>query len=110
MKLDLSGVNLLAELEGLELQVYKCSAGVWLGLGNTFTRTAARLKEVDTVTKEQTYYLFYLIAAKFEKAINENVKVKNKSKSILTPFYFALLIIYRIAGFNNSTLLESIKC
>jgi GH24 family phage-related lysozyme (muramidase) len=34
MKLDLNGVNLLAELEGLELQAYKCSAGVWtIGLG-----------------------------------------------------------------------------
>jgi hypothetical protein len=43
MKLDLNGVNLLAELEGLEL-AYKCSAGLDYRIGNTFLRTAARLK------------------------------------------------------------------
>jgi GH24 family phage-related lysozyme (muramidase) len=36
MKLDLNGVNLLAELEGLE--AYKCSAGVWTGLEILFLR------------------------------------------------------------------------
>jgi hypothetical protein len=55
---------------------------VWtIGLGILFWRTAARLKRWYGY-KEQAYSLFfYLIAAKFEKAINENVKVK-KSKSI----------------------------
>jgi hypothetical protein len=46
-------------------------------LGNTFYENGSKVKRGDTVTKEQAHSsLFYLIAAKFEKAINENVKVK----------------------------------
>ena len=33
-KLDIEGVKLLEELEGLKLKAYKCSAGVWtIGIG-----------------------------------------------------------------------------
>jgi hypothetical protein len=44
MKLDLNGVNLLAELEGLEFRLINV-VRVWtIGLGILFWRTAARLK------------------------------------------------------------------
>jgi lysozyme len=105
MKLDVNGVNLLAELEGLELQAYKCSAGVWtIGLGNTFYENGSKVKRGDTITKEQAYSLFYLIAAKFEKAINDNVKAKinqNQFNSL-----FCLIYNIGISGFKNSTLLR----
>ena len=104
-KLDLNGVNLLAHLEGLELQAYKCSAGVWtIGLGSTFYENGSKVKRGDVITKDQAYSLFYLIAAKFERAIADNVKV-----SINQNQYNALFCwIYNvgITAFKNSTLLR----
>jgi lysozyme len=108
MKLDLNGVNLLAKLEGLELQAYKCSAGVWtIGLGNTFYADGSKVKKGDIITKDKAYSLFYLIAAKFEKAINENVKViinQNQFNAL-----FCLIYNIGITGFKNSTLLKFVN-
>jgi lysozyme len=105
MKLDLKGVNLLAELEGLELQAYKCSAGVWtIGLGSTFYEDGSKVKKGDVITKEQAYSLFYLIAARFTKAINENVKVKISQNQFNALFCWVYNI--GITAFKNSTLLK----
>jgi lysozyme len=105
MKIDLKGVNLLAELEGLELQSYKCSANVWtIGLGSTFYEDGSKVKRGDLITKEQAYSLFYIIAAKFEKTINQNVKVKLNQNQFNALFCW----IYNIGqtAFINSTLLR----
>ena len=108
MKLDITGVNLLAKLEGLELKAYKCSANVWtIGLGNTFYEDGSKVKEGDKITKEQAYHLFYLIAAKFEKAINQNVKkeiTQNQFNSL-----FCLIYNIGISGFKSSTLLKLVN-
>tara|TARA_R110000823_G_scaffold311129_1_gene436409 strand:- start:1003 stop:1452 length:450 start_codon:yes stop_codon:yes gene_type:complete len=105
MKLDINGVNLLAELEGLELQAYKCSAGVWtIGLGNTFYENGGKVKRGDNITKEQAYSLFYLIAAKFEKAINDNVKAEINQKQFNSLFCWVYNI--GISAFKKSTLLR----
>jgi lysozyme len=105
MKLDLKGVIFLEELEGLELKAYKCSAGVWtIGLGNTFYEDGSKVKEGDKITKEQAYNLFYLIAAKFEKSINQNVKVVISQNQFNSLFCFVYNI--GITGFKNSTLLR----
>jgi lysozyme len=105
MKLDLKGVIFLEQLEGLELKAYKCSAGVWtIGLGNTFYEDGSKVNEGDKITKEQAYDLFYLIAAKFEKAINQNVKVVINQNQFNSLFCFVYNI--GITGFKNSTLLR----
>jgi lysozyme len=105
MKLDLKGVIFLEELEGLELKAYKCSAEVWtIGLGNTFYEDGSKVKEGDKITKEQAYNLFYLIAAKFEKSINQNVKVVISQNQFNSLFCFVYNI--GITGFKNSTLLR----
>jgi GH24 family phage-related lysozyme (muramidase) len=77
MKLDLNGVNLLAELEGLELQVYKCSAGdLTIDWGNTFMN-GSKVKRRGYGCQARTSLLFILSnLLNFEKTINENVKVK----------------------------------
>ena len=107
-KLDLNGVNLLSQLEGLELQSYKCTAGVWtIGLGNTFYEDGRKVKKNEVITKEQAYSLFYLIADKFEKAINENVKVvinQNQFNAL-----FCLIYNIGITAFKNSTLLKFVN-
>ena len=108
MKLDIKGVNLLAQLEGLELKAYKCSANVWtIGLGNTFYEDGSKVKEGDKITKEQAYHLFYLIATKFEKAINLNVKKEISQNQFNSLFCFVYNI--GITAFRNSTLLRLVN-
>lgn len=108
MKLDTNGVNFLAELEGLKLNAYKCSAGVWtIGIGNTFYENGSKVKEGDVISKEQAYHLFYMVATKFEKVINENLKVKINQNQFNSLFCF----VYNIGqtGFKNSTLLRLVN-
>ena len=108
MKLNNDGIKFLAELEGLKFKAYKCSAGVWtIGLGNTFYADGSRVEEGDTITKEEAYKLFYLIAPKFEKAINDNVKKPINQNQFNSLFCFVYNI--GIGGFINSTLLKYIN-
>jgi len=105
MKIDIDGVNFLADLEGLELQAYKCSAGVWtIGLGSTFYANGSKVKRGDEITKEQAYQLFHLVAIRFEKVINDNVKKPINQNQFNALFCFAYNI--GITGFINSTLLR----
>jgi lysozyme len=105
MKLDNKGIKILEELEGLELKSYKCSADVWtIGLGNTFYEDGSKVKEGQSISKERAYLLFNLISKKFEKAINENVKVNISQNQFNALFCFVYNI--GITGFKNSTLLR----
>jgi len=105
MKLDINGINLLVELEGLKLNSYKCSANVWtIGLGNTFYEDGSKVKQGDKISKERAYLLFNLISKQFEKAINENVKISISQNQFNALFCFCYNI--GITGFKNSTLLR----
>jgi lysozyme len=105
MKLDSKGIKILEELEGLELKSYKCSADVWtIGLGNTFYEDGSKVKEGQVISKERAYLLFNLISKRFEKAINENVKVEISQNQFNALFCFVYNI--GITGFKNSTLLR----
>lgn len=107
-KLNVDGINLIAELEGLELKAYQCSAKKWtIGLGNTFYADGSKVKEGDKITKEQAYYLFHLIATKFEKAINDNVKKPITQNQFNSLFCFCYNV--GITAFKNSTLLRLIN-
>ena len=105
MKLDRNGFELLEELEGLELNAYKCTAGIWtIGLGNTFYEDGSKVKQGDKISKERAYLLFNLISKQFEKAINENVKISISQNQFNALFCFCYNI--GITGFKNSTLLR----
>ena len=108
MKINFEGIKLLSELEGLRLEAYKCPAGVWtIGFGNTFYEDGDKVKEGDKITQEEAYHLFYLIATKFEKTINDNLKVEiNQNK-----FNALFCLCYNIGqiAFINSTLLRLVN-
>ena len=107
-KLDINGVKFLEGLEGLKLNSYKCSAGVWtIGIGNTFYEDGTKVKEGDSITKIQAYFLFNLISKKFVDAINDNVKVKINQNQFNALFCFVYNI--GITGFKNSTLLKFVN-
>ena len=108
MKLDINGINLLASLEGLKLNAYKCLAGIWtIGLGNTFYADGSKVKEGDKVTKDEAYYLFHLIATKFEKTINDNIKKPITQNQFNSLFCFCYNV--GTTAFENSTLLRLIN-
>ena len=108
MKIDANGIKLLASLEGLKLKAYQCDAKIWtIGFGNTFYEDGDKVKEGDKITNEEAYHLFYLIATKFEKTINDNLKVKINQNQFNALF----CLCYNIGqvGFKNSTLLRLVN-
>ena len=53
------GLKLLVEFEGLKLDAYQCSAGVWtIGIGSTKYANGQPVKKGDKITKEEAYKLF----------------------------------------------------
>lgn len=108
-KISQSGVTLLAELEGLRLKPYLCPAGVpTLGLGNTFYEDGTKVTMQDKpITKEEAYHLFFLIATKFEKTINDNVPSDLNQNQFDALFCFC----YNVGqgAFKKSTLLRRVK-
>lgn len=108
MKIDSEGIKLLAKLEGLELKAYKCPADKWtIGFGNTFYEDGDKVKEGDTITKEEAYHLFYLIATKFENTINTIIVPKLNQNQFNALF----CLCYNIGqtNFKNSTLVKLIN-
>ena len=108
-KISQKGVELLAEVEGLRLKPYLCPAGVpTIGLGNTFYENGSKVTMQDKpITKDEAYHLFYLIATKFEKTLNDNVPSDLNQNQFDALFIFA----YNVGqtAFKNSTLLRKIK-
>ena len=108
MKLDKNGFNLLSTLEGLRLKSYKCSAGKWtIGLGNTFYEDGSKVKEGQKISNERAMELFNFISKKYEKTVNDNVKVVISQNQFNALFCFAYNV--GITGFKNSTLLRMIN-
>ena len=53
------GLKLLVEFEGLKLDAYQCTAGVWtIGIGSTKYANGQPVKKGDKITKEEAYKLF----------------------------------------------------
>lgn len=108
-KLSQKGVELLAELEGLRLKPYLCTSGVpTIGLGNTFYENGTKVTMQDEpITKDEAYHLFFLIATKFEKTLNDNLPSDLTQNQFDACFCFA----YNVGqtAFKNSTLLRRIK-
>jgi len=107
-KISQKGVELLAELEGLRLKPYLCPAGVpTIGLGNTFYENGTKVTMQDkAITKDEAYHLFYLIAAKFEKTLNDVLPSDLNQNQFDALFCFC----YNVGqnAFKKSTLLRRI--
>lgn len=108
-KLSESGVKLLAELEGLVLHPYLDTRGIpTIGLGNTFYEDGTKVTMHDKpITAEEAYHLFFLIASKFEKTLNDNVPSDLNQNQFDALFCFC----YNVGqnAFVKSTLLRRVK-
>ena len=108
MKLDKKGFELISILESIKLKSYKCSAGKWtIGLGNTFYEDGSKVKEGQKISNERAMELFNFISKKYEKTVNDNVKVVISQNQFNALFCFAYNV--GITGFKNSTLLRMIN-
>ena len=108
MTIDRNGFDLLVKLEGLKTKAYKDSKGVWtIGIGSTYYANGNKVKEGDTLTKEQCFELFELTKYKYEKPINYGVKIPINQNQFNALFCFC----YNVGqtGFANSTLLRVIN-
>ena len=79
MKTSKEGKDLIKLFEGLRLKAYKCSAGVWtIGYGNTFYENGNKVQPNDLISKERAEELFNLLIPKYERIVNNKLKVDVK--------------------------------
>jgi lysozyme len=108
MTIDKKGIDLLTQLEGLKTTAYKCTAGVWtIGIGSTYFENGEKVSEGDSISKEEAYHLFQLTASRYEKPINDTIKVPINQNQFNALFCFC----YNVgqSGFKNSTLSRKIN-
>lgn len=108
MKINKEGVDLLVQVEGLKTKAYKDTKGIWtIGIGSTYYENGEKVKEGDSLTKEECYHLFELTKSKYEKPINDSIKVPLTQNQFNALFLFCYNI--GATGFKNSTVVRLIN-
>ena len=104
MRISETGLDLIRHFEGERLQTYKCSAGVdTIGVGHT----GPDVKPGMTITHEQSEELLRKDLAKFERAVEELVKVDLAQDE----FDSLVALVFNIGpgNFKTSTLLRKLN-
>ena len=102
-KISEKGLNLLKEFEGLRLEAYQCSAGIWtIGYGHTY-----KVKRGDIITKEKAELLLRNDLGFTENKIEELVKVPINQNQFDALVSLAFNI--GVGAFNTSTLLRKLN-
>lgn len=109
MKIDKTGLDLIAEFEGLRLKPYLCSAGVpTIGYGSTFYENGSKVKLTDwPITKLRAEQLLKNTADKFAEkvAVLITKPVTQNQFNALVSFAFNV----GIGALRNSTLLKKVN-
>ena len=108
MSTSQNGINLISSFEGCELKAYLCPAKVWtIGFGTTVYPSGVKVKKGDTCTLDQAKQFKAHDLKRFEKTVNDLVKVS------LTQNQFDALVslTYNIGtgAFEKSTLLKKLN-
>jgi lysozyme len=103
MKISPKGIHLIKHFEGFKAKAYICPAGVLtIGYGTT-----SGVKKGMVVTESQAEQMLIADCTKFEKVVNDSVKVK------LTQDQFDALVafVYNVGpgNFKTSTLLKKLN-
>ena len=104
MKISKKGLDLIKTFEGLELKAYKDSVGVLtIGWGST----GSHVKPGMSITKEQAEELLKQDVSRFEKGVNDLVKVPliQNQFDALVSFSFNL----GLGNLKSSTLLRKLN-
>ncbi len=102
MKLSINGLNAIKRFEGLRLNAYQCSAGVWtIGYGHT-----KGVKAGDSITEAQAEKYLLEDVKEAEDEVNwQGLKINQNQFDALVSFVFNL----GAGNFRKSTLLKKIK-
>jgi lysozyme len=74
LKLSPTGIKLIQYYEGVKLQAYRDSAGIYtIGYGNTFYEDGTKVKMGDKISKQRANELFALIVPKFEEFVRNRI-------------------------------------
>lgn len=108
MKLDKNGYDLIKGFEGLKLDAYLDSVGVWtIGYGSTQYENFAKVKKGDKVSMQRAEEIFKYFADRFAKQVNDLIKkplTQNQFNAIVSLAYNI-----GIGAFSNSTALKKIN-
>lgn len=108
MKLDTSGYKLIQKFEGLKLNAYQDSVGIWtIGYGNITYENGTKVKKGDKVTQQRAEELFKYFADRFAANIAPKVSVpltQNQFNAIVSLAYNVGL-----GNFSSSTLLKKLN-
>ena len=92
MKTSEKGIDMIIAFEGMELNAYKCPAGVWtIGVGHTGEVYGEPIHEGMTITKSQAEWLLEKDLAKFEKYLARQpfaARLLQKEFDALVSFIF----------------------
>ncbi len=108
MRLSDAGIALLREFEGLRLQAYRDSAGVWtIGYGSTFYADGDKVRPGDEITAERAESLLRETLRTYESAIDRLVTVPLSQ----SQFDALTALVYNIGvgAFEKSTLLKRLN-
>lgn len=109
MRISEAGVDLIKAFEGLKLEAYQDSVGVWtIGYGHTGPVNGEKIKAGLTITKQDAEELIYNDIAQFEDGVN-----KLTCELDITQGMFDALVCFAYnVGLGNlakSTLLKLLK-
>jgi len=109
MKLD-KAINLIKQFEGLKLEAYQCSAGVWtIGYGTTKYPSGGKVQKGDKCTLEAANTLLQNDVECFSEELNSAL---DQEIDLNENEYAALLsLCYNIGitNFKKSTLLKKLS-
>ena len=108
MKVDASGVQLISDFEDLRLTAYDDGVGVWtIGWGTTVYPNGKKVKKGDKITLEQAKQYKAYDLSRFEKAVNDAVKVPLNQNQ----FNALVSLAYNIGekAFTGSTLVKRLN-
>lgn len=108
MHVSPSGVDLICNFEGLELEAYDDGVGVWtIGFGTTKYPNGIRVKKGDTCTLDQARVYMQHDLKVFERAVRESILVPLNQNQ----FDALVSLAYNIGtnAFKNSTLVKRLN-
>lgn len=111
MKISDNGLRLISESEGIVLRAYKDPAVGWdlptIGVGTTIYPNGTKVKQGDTITKEQAFEYLRHDTDKFAQGIDKLVTVSLNQNQIDALISFTYNV--GLGNLKSSTLLKKIN-
>lgn len=108
MTLDSTGYKLIQGFEGLKLNAYQDSVGIWtIGYGNITYEDGKKVQKGDKITQEKADSLFKFYADRFAKQVDSAIT----SKVNQNQFNAIVSLAYNIGigALQKSTLLKKVN-